>query len=65
MSSHMQYMSEKAYDFVWEGMFNTTFSELLEAQKSRYRMASQTETHLAVAGGTSKSDTGGPAIELF
>jgi len=28
-------------------------------------MASQTETHLAVAGGASKSETGRPAIELF
>jgi methyl-accepting chemotaxis protein len=65
MSSHMQYMSEKAYDFVWEGMFNTTFSELLEAQKSRYRMASQTVTHVNATGGGSNQQNSRPAIELF
>jgi len=38
---------------------------LLEAHLDAYRMASQTVTHLAVAGGTSQRDQGRPAIELF
>ena len=49
----------------WDGIFDTTFKTLLESHLNNYKMASQTVTHLAVAGGTSKSDNGRPAIELF
>jgi methyl-accepting chemotaxis protein len=65
MRDHMQFMSEKAFDFVWEGRFDPNFRGMLESHKDRYRMASQTVTHLAVAGGQSARDHNGPAIELF
>jgi hypothetical protein len=39
--------------------------EMLEAHKDQYRMASQTVTHLAVAGGQSSKEHGRPTIELF
>jgi len=38
---------------------------MLEAHKSRYRMASQSITHMNVAGGEDKQDHSHPAIELF
>ena len=38
---------------------------LLESHLNSYKMASQTVTHLAVAGGGSDSDYRRPAIELF
>jgi methyl-accepting chemotaxis protein len=49
----------------WEGLFETTFKGLLDSHLSTYKMASQTVTHLAVAGGGSDSDHSRPAIELF
>jgi methyl-accepting chemotaxis protein len=65
MRKHMQYMSERAYDFVWEGEFDPNFKGMLEAHKARYSMASQTITHLNVAGGDNNQDHSRPAIELF
>jgi methyl-accepting chemotaxis protein len=65
MRDHMQHMSDKAYDFVWQGKFDQTFLEMLESHKGRYRMASQTVTHLNVAGGENNQDHSRPAIELF
>jgi methyl-accepting chemotaxis protein len=65
MRDHLQHMSEKAYDFVWEGEFDRHFEQMLEAHKSRYRMASQTATHLNVAGGKDDQNNSRPAIELF
>ena len=65
MRGHLLHMSEKAFDFVWDGNFDRTFNEILEAQKSQYRMASQTVTHLNVAGGEDHQDHSRPAIELF
>jgi hypothetical protein len=38
---------------------------MLEAHKSKYRMASQTVTHVAVAGGEAQSGLDRPTIELF
>jgi hypothetical protein len=52
-------------DFVWQGEFNYPFKEMLEAHKSRYRMASQTVTHFQAAGGEDIEDHSRPAIELF
>ena len=49
----------------WDGIFDTTFKTLLEAHLSKYHMASQTATHLAVSGDISESANSGPAIELF
>ena len=65
MRDHMQYMSERAYDFVWDGEFDHNFQKMLEAHKGRYRMASQTATHLNAAGGENDQDHSRPAIELF
>jgi methyl-accepting chemotaxis protein len=65
MRQHMLHMAEKAYEFVWDGDFDRTFDEMLEAQKGSYRMASQTVTHVNVAGGENDQDHSRPAIELF
>ena len=65
MRDHMQSMSGRMADFGWQGKFDRTFKEILAAHLSRYRMASQTRTHHAVAGGSSNSDNSRPAIELF
>lgn len=65
MRGHMQFMSSRSFDSAWDGSFDCTFKEMLDAQKSKYRMASQTVTHLAVAGGQSSQTQEGPAIELF
>jgi methyl-accepting chemotaxis protein len=65
MRDHMQLMSDKAFDFVWDGNFEQCFKKMLEAQKDRYKMASQTVTHLSVTGGNSIQDNSRPAIELF
>jgi methyl-accepting chemotaxis protein len=65
MRGHMQHMAECLKCFTWQGVFDSTFKEMLEAHKSRYRMASQTVTHLNVAGGEDNQDHSRPAIELF
>jgi methyl-accepting chemotaxis protein len=65
MRDHMQSMSARMADFGWEGKFDRNFKKILAAHLGRYRMASQTRTHHAVAGGTSVSDNSRPAIELF
>ncbi len=65
MRDHLQHMSEKASDFAWEGEFDRHFKQMLEAHKDKYRMASQTVTHLNVAGGGNNQDHSRPAIELF
>ena len=48
-----------------DGLLDATFKSLLESHLDSYKMASQTITHLAIAGGNSASDNSGPAIELF
>ena len=65
MRDHMQHMSETTDEFVWRGKFDRTFNEMLEAQKGRYRMASQTVTHVNATGGKDDQDHSRPAIELF
>ena len=67
MREHMHSMSEKAFDFVWEGKFEHTFKELLASHCSKYRMASQHVTHANVVsgGGASEQDHSRPSIELF
>jgi methyl-accepting chemotaxis protein len=65
LRDHMQLMSEKVAESDWQGDFERKFKEMLEAHKDKYRMASQTVTHLAVAGGTARNDQSHPAIELF
>jgi methyl-accepting chemotaxis protein len=65
LNDHLRLMSGKVLDSGWCGLFDRNLREILEAHKSRYRMASQTVTHLAVAGGKSSAEPGCPAIELF
>jgi methyl-accepting chemotaxis protein len=65
LRDHLQLMSGKVLDSEWRGDFDRTFNEMLEAHKSKYRMASQTVTHVAVAGGDSQSGLDQPTIELF
>lgn len=65
LRDHLQLMSGKVLDSEWRGDFDRTFNEMLEAHKSKYRMASQTVTHVAVAGGDSQSGLDRPTIELF
>ena len=65
MRNHLLRLTETQDRSGWGGLFDTTFKTLLESHLNNYRMASQTITHLSVAGGTSKSDNGRPAIELF
>jgi methyl-accepting chemotaxis protein len=65
MRDHLLRLTESQNPPGWEGIFDTTFKTLREAHLDKYKMASQTKTHLAVAGGTSNSDHSRPAIELF
>jgi methyl-accepting chemotaxis protein len=65
MRNHLLRLTETQDRTRWEGLFDTTFKTLLEAHLSNYKMASQTVTHLAVAGGISGDDHSRPAIELF
>jgi methyl-accepting chemotaxis protein len=65
MRDHMLRMSQKPTDPTWNGIFEHNFKQMLEAHKDKYRMASQTVTHLAVAGGRSNRTHDRPAIELF
>lgn len=65
MRDHLLQLAERPDRPGWDGLFGTTFKELLESHLSSYRMASQTATHLAVTGGSSDNGPGHSAIELF
>jgi methyl-accepting chemotaxis protein len=65
MRDHLLRLTETQDRPGWDGIFNTTFKTLQEGHLDKYKMASQTITHLAVSGGTSNSDHSRPAIELF
>jgi methyl-accepting chemotaxis protein len=65
MRDHLLRLAERPDRPGWDGLFDTTFKALLESHLDSYKMASQTITHLAVAGGSSDSDNSRPAIELF
>ena len=65
MREHVLELAEKPEDPRWEGQLEHTFKSMLDAQLGRYRMASQTNTHLASAGGERSATPSGPAIELF
>jgi methyl-accepting chemotaxis protein len=49
----------------WNGALKQCFTEMLAGHLSRYKMASQTQTHMSVAGVASGQDHSRPAIELF
>jgi methyl-accepting chemotaxis protein len=65
MRDHLLRLAERPDRPGWDGLFVTTFKGLLDSHLSSYKMASQTVTHLTVAGGGSDSDHSRPAIELF
>ena len=65
MRDHLQHLSGKLASFTWEGELDQTFKQILAAHLAHYRMASQTVTHLAVAGGATKAGHSRPSIELF
>jgi hypothetical protein len=65
LRDQLQFMSRKVLDPEWRGDFDRNFSEMLEAHKDEYRMASQTVTHLAATGGQALSGPERPSIELF
>jgi methyl-accepting chemotaxis protein len=65
MREHLQRLSGWLGDGCSDCQLEVTFKALLEGHLDRYHMASQTVTHLAVAGGTALSDNGRPPIELF
>jgi len=52
-------------DPTWDGRLDHTFKTMLDTHLSRYRMASQTVTHLAVSGGATSIGLDRPMIELF
>jgi methyl-accepting chemotaxis protein len=63
---YMLMLVEKLHDPHWDGQLDQTFTQLLAAHLDQYRMASQTITHMAVAGGGHASTKEAhPAIELF
>lgn len=65
MRDQLQKLAGFFGDSTWDGQLNPTFQTILAAHLDHYKMASQTATHLAVAGGESKEDHSRPAIELF
>jgi methyl-accepting chemotaxis protein len=65
MRDHTLMLGEKPQALSWDGKLDTTFKAMLDAHLSRYQMASQTMTHLAVLGGEATSDHSRPTIELF
>jgi methyl-accepting chemotaxis protein len=62
---HMEQLGEGADDPEWDGLFTTTFKEILAAQVDGHRMASQTATHMGVVGAAGSIDNSRPDIELF
>jgi methyl-accepting chemotaxis protein len=65
MREHLLLLGEKPESPSWDGHLDSTFKDLLASHLDRYRMASQTATHLALVGEKTKSGGGNPAIELF
>lgn len=65
MRDHLLMLGTKMESDDWNGELDTSFESLLAAHLDRYRMASQTRTHLAVSGDAGNDDNSRPAIELF
>ena len=65
MREHLLDLAAKTNDASWEGTLERNFQQILASQFEKYRMASQTSTHLAVSGGGSSADNSRSAIELF
>lgn len=65
MREHLQELASLQCDSGWDGVLPRTFQGILASHLDQYRMASQTRTHLAIAGGAVQSAASGPSIELF
>ena len=65
MREHLRMLAEKPDDAEWDGHLDQTFKSLLAAHFDRYKMVSQTMSHLAVSGATAEVNNSRPAIELF
>jgi methyl-accepting chemotaxis protein len=65
MRDHLLMLGKRPESLAWDGRLDMTFKEILAAYLGRYRMASQTETHLAASGGAARTVASGPSIELF
>jgi methyl-accepting chemotaxis protein len=65
MREHLLLLADKQGDLEWDGQLDKTFETLLGSHLEQYKMASQTMTHLALAGGTAGSGSDRPSIELF
>ena len=65
MQSHLLRLTETENPPGCDNLFDTTFKTLLDSHLGKYKMASQTATHIAVAGGPMGGDHSRPAIELF
>jgi methyl-accepting chemotaxis protein len=65
LRDHVLTLMDRSEDAKWEGQLDRTFKSMLDAQFSRYQMASQTRTHLAISGGAAGAVHSGPSIELF
>ncbi|HWE84074.1 MAG TPA: methyl-accepting chemotaxis protein [Terracidiphilus sp.] len=65
MGEHLLELNAKPESPNPDGTIERTFKGMLESHLGRYRMASQTATHLAVSGEAATADHSRPAIELF
>jgi len=65
MGDHLLDLNAKLEALDWDGKLDRTFKSMLDAHLDQYRMASQTNTHLAVSGSAASAAHSGPAIELF
>jgi len=65
MCEHLLQLGKRQEALDWDGELDLKFKDMLASHLTRYRMASQTATHLAVAGDGKQGDNGHPAIELF
>ena len=65
LRDHLMQLCEKPEQPGWDGRFDTNFKTMLADHLGEYHMASQTATHLSVAGGAVEQDNSRPDIELF
>ncbi len=65
MKEHMVLLSARMDDPAWDGELGQSFETILASHLDAYKMASQTMTHVAVAGGSAEGTHSDQAIELF
>jgi methyl-accepting chemotaxis protein len=65
MRDHLNAMCQRAESAESDAPLEATFKSMLADHLGKYRMASQTATHMSVAGGTNGQDHSRPPIELF